>query len=238
MERYPDIVEVLDTVSSGIDEISKAYDFARQDEEIHSILRTKVGHCFEDLRRCLEYSAQDIWASYSKKKNKVYFPYGKTDEIFQKSVKKNLPALREQAPNLYALIESIQPFISGSDWLLELCGHTNFNKHDRLSPQVRRNSPSSSTTFGNIAKVESGGTIILDGANWGGVPMSKNGKLTISRDRTVAEMRAEISIPVPLVREFDWVKFEIDGSLHDILDLIKNSHARISSYISQLNEMI
>ena len=238
MERYPDIAEVLVSVGVGMKEISREYDAARIDEGKDSVLRTKVGHCFEDLRRCLEYSAQDVWSSYTKKKNSVYFPYGSTEDIFHKSVKKNLPALKEQAPAAYELIESMQPFSDGNDWLAELCKHTNFNKHNRLSPQVRKNSDASSTTFGNIARVSNGGTIILDGATYNGVPMSKTGKLTISCDKSVAEMRENINIPVSLIREFDWVRFEVDGSLRDILDLITYSHSRITDYIHRLNKII
>lgn len=138
MDRYSDIVELLSYVYKDIELIGEAYEAARKDEDQSQILRPKIKSCFENLRSVLEYSAQDIWASYTKKNNSVYFPYGKDEHDFLNSVKKNLPALKEQRIDLFELVERLQPHSCGSDWLYELCRHTNFNKHNRLSAQLRK----------------------------------------------------------------------------------------------------
>ncbi|PIB54055.1 hypothetical protein [Pseudomonas sp. 2995-1] len=238
MDRHSDILELLDVVRGDIEQISIAYAEARSNEVQENVLRPKIKSCFENLRSCLEYSAQDVWRSYTRKKNSVYFPYGKTEVLFLTSIKKNLPALPEQAPLVYKLIESIQPFVDESDWLYELCKHTNFNKHNGLSVQVRKNSSRSTTTFGNLLRIEGHGTITFVGSTFNGVPIGKDGSLTISSDRTVAETVKDINIPVSLSREFDWVKFEIEGSAYDTLELIKHSYLRISDYIAQLYKII
>ena len=88
----------------------------------------------------LEYSAQDIWFSFNNKNKKLYFPYGKTEALFHANVKRNLPKLGDNNPNVLHLIQSLQPFNCGDDWLAELCDQTNFNKHNKLGKQVRKNS--------------------------------------------------------------------------------------------------
>ncbi|MEX0165338.1 hypothetical protein MRBLPD1_003857 [Pseudomonas brassicacearum] len=238
MERYPDIVELLDEVQGDIDVISASYEKARNDEDQVKVLRPKIKSCFEHLRSALEYSAQDIWRSYTRKQNSVYFPYGRTEDDFNKSLNRNLPALKEQAPDLYKMVEALQPHKCGSDWLYELCRHTNFNKHDRLSPQKRENSSNSNTTLGCIVKNYGSATSTFTGCYYNGLPMANSGHLEVSASRRVSEIKENLFVPLPVLREFDWVEFKIDGSLFDILALIKTSHSEISRFAKEINDTL
>jgi hypothetical protein len=238
MERYPDIVELLEEVQGDIEVISASYEKARNDEDQAKILRPKIKSCFEHLRSALEYSAQDIWRSYTKKQTSVYFPYGKTEEDFNRSLGKNLPALKEQAPNLFELVEALQPHKCGSEWLYELCRHTNFNKHDRLSPQKRENSSNSNTSLGCIVKNYGNATSSFTDCSYNGLPMAIGGTLEVSANRRVSEIKKDLFVPIPVLREFDWVEFKIDGSLFDILALIKTSHSEISKFTKELNDTL
>ena len=238
MDRHQEILELLETVRIDISEISEAYDKARRDEDLAVILRPKIKSCLENLRSCLEYSAQDIWRSYTKKKNSVYFPYGKTEHLFQCSVKKNLPALQARAPKIYELILSLQPFAGGGEWLGNLCKYTNFNKHNGLSPQVRKNSTLSTTSFGSMIRAEGAVTVVMKGCTYNGIPISKSGALTISPDKRVSEISEDINIPVSITREFDWVRFELDDSITDVRELIIESYSRVSDYVSDLSKII
>jgi hypothetical protein len=238
MERYTDIVELLEFVTSDIALIAEEYEAARKDEEQSHVLRPRIKACFENLRSALEYSAQDIWASYTRKKNSVYFPYGKDEKCFTSSVNKNLPALKEQAPEVFNLVENLQPHKSGDDWLYVLCKHTNFNKHNRLSGQVRKNSSASSMRLGNVIRVEGEGSMAFVNCYVNDQPMSKNETFILSSTRKVSEMSAELSSHVPIVREFEWVEFELEGSVYDIMKIISKSHANISSFVSELRTML
>lgn len=238
MDRRSDIFELLESVGNDLLEIHGAYEAARKDEGKESVVRPKIKSCFENLRSCLEYTAQDVWASYTKKKNSVYFPYGKSEEFFISSVKRNLPGLKDQSPIAYKIIESIQPHVCGDTWLPDLCQHTNFNKHDRLSKQVRKNSPSSVTTFGNIIKLSGSGGVKFINCFANGLPMSKAGELVISSQRKVSEMNADLFAPILISREFDWVEFEILGTTSDILKLLKKSHLNISNFVAEILPII
>lgn len=238
MERYSDINELLEFVAGDISLIAEEYEAARTDEDQAHVLKPRIKTCFENLRSALEYSAQDIWASYTKKKNSVYFPYGKDEKSFALSVKKNLPALKDQSPVVFNLIENLQPYKSGDDWLYVLCKHTNFNKHNRLSGQVRRNSSNSAMRLGNIIRMEGEGAIQFENCYVNDKPMSRNNTFILSSSRKVSEMSAELSMHVPLVREFDWVEFELENSVYDIMKLISKSHFNISRFVAELKAVL
>ncbi|KHT39179.1 hypothetical protein [Vibrio sinaloensis] len=184
MDRYEDIIELLDTVDGNI-----------------STLRAKY-----------------------------------EEALFQANVKRNLPNLKTQLPHVYQLIESIQPFKSGDDWLKQLCDQTNFNKHNRLTGQVRKNSEGSTTNVGNLVSMR-GGRVVFDNCSYNGMPLGQGKPAVISSDMSVEEIEKSIAIPVKVNREFDWVEFHFDDSAHDTLELIEISHRNISLYIEELRKL-
>jgi hypothetical protein len=94
------------------------------------ISRPKVKSILEHLRSSLEYAAQDINSKLVSPKQKLYFPYGNNEIDFEKSIKRNLPNLINQFPEIYIEIKKIQNFKSGNDWLIKLCNLTNVTKHN------------------------------------------------------------------------------------------------------------
>lgn len=94
------------------------------------ISRPKVKSILEHLRSSLEYAAQDINSKMPMIKMKIYFPYGSTEEEFEKSIKRNLPDLALYFSNIYMEIKRIQKFDCGNDWLIKLCNLTNDAKHN------------------------------------------------------------------------------------------------------------
>lgn len=93
------------------------------------VSRPKVKSILEHLRSCLEYSAQDINAKFKVPKEKIYFPYAKNRDEFEKSLKRNLPNLESIFPDIYKEILLVQNFECGDDWLIRLCELTNSAKH-------------------------------------------------------------------------------------------------------------
>ncbi|OBS04809.1 hypothetical protein BAX55_16010 [Acinetobacter baumannii] len=112
-------------------------DLLIETNELIEIIRTyrkiskpKVKSIFEHLRSVLEYLAQDINDKLSSPSKRLYFPYGNTLENFENSIKKNLPLLRKELPDIYLEIKKIQNFSINDDWLLKLCKITNEAKHN------------------------------------------------------------------------------------------------------------
>jgi len=237
MKHHDDINLLFEDVRINIERLDGAYEAARINDEIEEVLKPVIKSSLEQLRSILEYSAQDIWSSYTKKKNSPYFPYGRDEAEFTKSAAKNLPGLQLQRPNVYALIESIQPHICGDKWLPELCSVTNFNKHRGLSKQVRANSKSSDVVVG-------GGAIVMRNAGSNsfsgfinGVPIGNGGLVTISNAMTAKQLRQQLG-QVPFVKEFEWVEFVFDGSAKDARKLIASSMEMIERYINELRKNI
>ena len=69
MNRYSDIDLLLEECSYNIERIRERYKAAVTDERQIEVLKPLVKSTLEHQRSVLEYSAQDVWESYTKKKN-------------------------------------------------------------------------------------------------------------------------------------------------------------------------
>lgn len=238
MKRHADITQLLEECDDYILKIERKYDAARSDEQQLEILKPLVKSTMEHFRGVLDYSAQDIWESYTVKNKSPYFPYGKDEESFLKSLNENLPGLKIQRPDLLAIVESIQPHRCGETWLSDLCSYANFNKHNRLKPQIRKNSPSSTLDVGGglIVMSEGGsvkiGRMVVDGELINKEPLDMSGAMPVK------ELREMISEHISIVKEYDWVEFHFDGSIHDVQKLLVSCQAGIGRYIEKLNAVI
>lgn len=127
-----DVGEILKHCNSQIESIA----IQIKEEEINKVV---LKNTLENLRSVLDYVAKDIVLKLKKiQKNsyineKVHFPYGQRENHFKDNVKRNFPTLRQDEPKIYKLIESIQPFKSKTNWLVDLCELTNEAKHNNLS---------------------------------------------------------------------------------------------------------
>ncbi|VVM43466.1 hypothetical protein PS623_00375 [Pseudomonas fluorescens] len=211
------------------------YTAAASDEELLIVSRPKIKSALESIRSALEYTAQDIWKSYSRKQNSVYFPYGVDDKEFRKSLKRNLPGLAEQSPVLFSLLESIQPHISGKHWLPELCALSNFNKHNGLTKQVRKNSPGNTVKIGSLVQLSNSENVVITGS-FGGVELGKNGPVKLGNSMTTEQIRSQINESFQISREFDWVEFHYDGSGSDLLAMLKMAHSEVSVFVEKVRE--
>ncbi len=234
-----DAEEVLADSALIIAQLQCVYKNAEADEELSYVSKTQVKAAVEGLRSALEYTAQQIWRSYTKKKNKVYFPYGADIEKFHASVKRSLPALKEQSPSLYALVESIQPHITGETWLSELCSVSNFNKHNGLSKQTRKNSPGKTLSIGDGAIVlKDSSNLVIHNGYIDGVPLSLKGSLRLSSLSSEEDVRNQVNRLIPLTRNFDWVEFHIDIINSDVLSMLNRSHQMISVFVKSASSEI
>ena len=239
MERYEDIQELLKTVQSNINQIELEYKKAKQDDELKTILRPLVKSTLEHLRSILEYATQDIWLSYNSKSNKkLYFPYGKDRHFFNKSINKNLPRIKKIKPNIYNLISNLQPHKCQDNWLIELCKQTNFNKHDKLSLQKRKNSKNSRTTIGNMFQIDATSSITFSNCSINGVPVGSETPVHIHGEMDTKTIKDKINLPINISKEFDWVEFRFENSAIDTLQLIKKSYQEISNFITKLKNEI
>ncbi|NGX51910.1 MAG: hypothetical protein KR126chlam5_00199 [Candidatus Anoxychlamydiales bacterium] len=146
MMRNDDIKNLLKHEEDRLINIKNVYDLSLKDKTIPTTLRIDIKNAMENLRSALDYMAQDInkaliIPNHKKNnrpfKNKNYFPYGEDKQSFEKSIKNNLPDLKIVHPDIYSLIEDLQPHACGDKWLQNFCQILNDNKHNFLSEQTR-----------------------------------------------------------------------------------------------------
>ena len=146
MMHNDDIKDLLKHEEDRLINIKNVYDLSLKDETIPPTLRIDIKNCMENLRSVLDYIAKDINEAIitpNRKKNnlpppkKNHFPYGQDKQDFEGSMKKNLPDLKIIRPDIYSLIEDMQPHACGDKWLLNFCQILNDNKHNFLSEQTR-----------------------------------------------------------------------------------------------------
>ena len=134
-----DIEEILKEVEEVISTISALYENAKKDSTVTQISKAKIKSALEHLRSILDYCALEAYLHvYEKKPGKIYFPYAKNEVLFDTYLAKNFKSLPQKNKKIYELIASLQPHVSGSNWLIDLCEYTNTNKHNNLTPQIKK----------------------------------------------------------------------------------------------------
>lgn len=233
MNHQSNVIELLNEVRDLISGIEQAYVQAKTAESVVVVARPKVKSCLEHLRSALDYIAHDLseTTDQAKPSKQVYFPYGKDAKLYQESLKRNLPGLDSK---YLPALESLQPHVCGDEWLIQLCKANNVNKHIRLENQERQNSPESTTKVGNIARIEGGGSVTIGKLFIDGVHVNPKGPLVLTGTKPVAEIESELSLPIPVAREYKWVKFVLANSGVDVLELLKKSHDRIQQFTDEL----
>lgn len=238
MWRLADIKELLAEVEEISASLGTTYEHAKSDRTILQIPRAKVKSALEHLRSVLDYCALDAYMHvYGTKPGKLYFPYGKNEALFNKHLASSFKGLREKHPKLYGLVASIQPHVSGSDWLVDLCGYTNTNKHDNLTSQVKRSIDR--VTVGNLVKISGNSTVTFVNSTVNGIQIGKNASTpaTISdamADEEIAEQLNPENPYILITRVAEEVKFFIEGSSNDALAFIQDSKARVSEFVGHL----
>ncbi|WP_130900532.1 hypothetical protein [Pseudomonas sp. Sample_11] len=238
MKRQSDIEELFKACDYNISAVSEQYEAARHNESIVKVMQPVIKSTLEHLRSILEYTAQDVWQSYTKKRNSPYFPYGKDQEGYLKSLKKNLPGLSVQRPDIESVIESVQPHKTGDTWLSDLCSYTNFHKHDRLKPQVRVDSQSNTVVLGGAVGFKDCDNITIIDSDFGGVIIGRDKPFVFSNKMKTHEIRSQLSKDANLKRYFDWVEFQFEFSVVDALTLLRVSRVKIFDYVERLKVVL
>lgn len=144
MKRYDDVIALIQKSREQYDEVKTQYEKSLRDKSLD--IRIKVKNLMENLRSILDYTARDLYEDVCKPHQQklgkpdprnIYFPYGRNESDFKSSITKSLPDLELLYGPIFNLIRKVQPFVSGSPWLCDLCYINNENKHDRLTPQTR-----------------------------------------------------------------------------------------------------
>ena len=239
MSAFADATELLNHAEAELPKIRKAYERSLAEKKVSAGLLVEIKNFLENVRSALDFAARGIFDKYgssSKTKPKIYFPYANADQdraAFEKSgrVETCIPGLKAPRPDLVEWLVEAQHFGSHAySWLPAFMDLTNENKHERLTPQVRKESKELRITGGwaSIGMGEGASISVGPGASIsvGGAVIRGGQEFGVGRPPRVEGGKVEM---------ITWVSFEFESNGHKVipfLEEILNGARKIVEHLS------
>lgn len=227
MTRQNDVAHLLLHVEGELPNIKKAYDASLEKKEIDYFLRIDIKNVMENLRSALDYMAKDIAVNIQGFGKWNYFPYGYSQMNFSKSTDKTLKNLRIKRPDIYSLIEAMQPHTCGNSWLPDLCCVVSSKKHDSLVPQVRTSQKIYSIGFRDNDPIISAPAGAID-APPGAISINKI-PITFNTSTGIPQQTDELKVAV-----ITWVSYKFQNTNIEVYPLLMIALAKIKETSKKL----
>jgi hypothetical protein len=227
--RKANVDALLSKAQEQLNGIRAEYDRSLHAQQIEPGLKIDIKNMCENLRSVLDYIAHDIREKHcptANPKDRFYFPILPDAQTFAKQANQWFPGLSSACPGVWAVLESIQPYQAGYEWLGRFNRLNNENKHGNLVEQTRKETH-------RITASTSGGSVSWDpksvrfgaGVSIGGVPVDPATQMPVPH-------------PSQKVERIVWVDFQfadigvsalslLSDSVSGITDLIKRIYAAI-----------
>jgi hypothetical protein len=236
--RKDNVIALLDHASNDLKNIEQQYEQALSEKKIPTSLQIDVKNFMENLRSALDYMAHDIYEVIIKPERdntgakaieKIYFPYGKTENDFKSGLGSRLPNLQSLNPNIFAIIETIQPHKCSDAWLYEFCRIVNEKKHDTLSPQTKTERQTMTASAGDASV-----TMPINSPNFS-VHQGQNVKVTLGGVPVRFSNQGIEPLAPGLERTITtWVSFQFAGTNIQVLPLLKKALEEITTLSSKI----
>jgi len=213
--RTASIEAVLDRSRRDFEAVKKRYVASLSAKHVDPDLRIDIKNLCENLRSALEYLAQDIRARHcpgADPRKRFYFPILASRREFEGQTASWFPGLATSSPDLWAYLETVQPYHDGQRWLGDFNRVNNENKHGDLLEQTRAESERVTVSG------PGGGQVSWDpravrfgpGVSIGGVPV---------------DPRTQLPVPHPCqrVERVIWVDFRFGGIGVSALQLLQSA---------------
>lgn len=147
MSYFDDAKELISHSEEAFKKIKKSYDESLHDKEIKKTLLIEIKNMMENLRSALDFTAHGLYDKYgdkARKADKIYFPYAweGLDQLgfaSKKVVDNKIPGLATNKADIVTRIESYQHLANADNkWLPKFMDLNNENKHQKLTPQIRK----------------------------------------------------------------------------------------------------
>jgi len=224
--RKEQVNALIEHAKSGLKSIEIQYKDALENTTIPHPLQIDIKNCMENLRSALDYIAHDIYEKVIAPQRtaaripeiiNIYFPYGKTENDFKSGVGSSLPELKTISQNLYNIIEAIQPYKAGDNFLYDFCNILNEKKHNVLTPQIKEIKQGLAMDFGG-ARIQMGPGSSISGTGFigtgtGGVFLRGD---KISGDSPATRISGNVKQTI-----IKWVSFKFSDTGVEVLPLLK-----------------
>jgi hypothetical protein len=222
--------------------IEEAYNASLSEKEIRPKLLIEIKNLMENLRSALDFAAHGLFQNYGSStasNPKIYFPYAslrQSKEEFQKSrrIDACIPGFSTSRPDIATKLESYQHFAAPDNtWLPLFMDLNNENKHQQLTPQVRKEAkelrissggasismgPGASVSIGPGASIQIGGLVIPGGQSF-----------DVNKPPvTIGPGRKEV---------ITWVSFHFSTNDEPVLPLLKQALEGVGGIVRELSEI-
>ncbi|HQH17986.1 MAG TPA: hypothetical protein PKZ43_00410 [Bacteroidales bacterium] len=225
--RKNDVNALIEHAKNDFENIKNQYSKALDETSISSTLQINIKNFMENLRSALDYLAHDIYekhiAPYRKTNGKpeiikIFFPYGKTENDFKSGVGSSLPDLKIVSIKLYEIIEAIQPYKIGDNWLYDFCKILNDKKHNTLTPQTKTKKQTMTALSGSSSI-----TIPINNPNIS-IQQGKNANITFNGVPIQLSNQGIEPLAPGLERTITtWIYFKFSDTNIEVLPLLKKS---------------
>jgi hypothetical protein len=209
--------------------------------EVVKLRSPKISNALNCLRICLDYAAHDIEDKLISEANKkgvtlkpkkdVYYPYGKTKKIFDERITEVLTDLKIYLPDVYNLMEKMQPYSQDStnQWLINFLKINNDTKHFDAEQQLKQKNGTVKIAGGAIV-IEKSHNIILNNITVNGV--KQDGEFHLGEGE-ILKKPANWEVEFEALAEF---KFKEPDEF--ILRLLKKTYDGVKEFIDTLYQLL
>lgn len=227
MTHFDDAKALVEHSKAALVRVRSTYDQSLHEHQVSPTLLVEIKSLMENIRSALDFAAGALFAKYgnAKPNAKVYFPYAlatQTAAQFRASNRIDvcIPGLLASRPDIVAVLESFQHF-GGSEWtwvptFMEL---NNENKHQRLTPQIRKETRQLKISSSGGASIVMGGGASISlgrGASirMGGTVIPGGQKISADKPGVVIGGTQEVTV---------WVSFHFSTNDAPVLPLLEQA---------------
>ncbi len=219
--RKTNIDALLSKAQDQLKAIRAEYDRSLHAQQIEPALKIDIKNLCENLRSALDYIAHDIREKHcpaANPKDRFYFPILPDAPTFAKQASQWFPGLPAACPAVWTMLESLQPYQPGYEWLGRFNRLNNENKHGNLVEQTRKETHriTASTPGGSVswdpASVRFGAGVFI-----GGVPVNPATQMPVPH-------------PSQTVERVIWVDFQF-------ADIGVSAHALLSDSVTGITDL-
>jgi hypothetical protein len=236
---FDDASHLVQHAREHLAKIQEVFNSSLAEKEIKPKLLIEIKNFMENLRSALDFAAHGLFGSYGSSpasRTRIYFPYAplsQSKEEFQNSrrVDASIPGLFDSRPDIVAKIESYQHF-SASDnrWLPLFMDLNNKNKHQQLTPQVRKEAKE--------LRISSGGASISMGpgasVSIGCGASIRIGGMVIPSGQSFDVNRPPVTMGLGNKEIITWVSFHFSTNDEPVLPLLKQALEGTSRIVREL----
>jgi hypothetical protein len=239
MSHFDDAKDLVKHANQALPKLEQEYQSSLNEQKIEATLLIDIKNLMENLRSALDFSAHGLFANYCqlpKTTPRIYFPYARLDEDLTafraaNQIERNIPGITAARSDVVARLESYQHFAGPANrWLPVFMKLNNENKHEKLTPQRRKEArqlqiesrgtgivlgPGAGISLGAGASISFGDVVIPGGQDFNG-----------ERPATIYGQGTQ-TVTV-------WVSFTFDSNGEDVLPFLKNAVAQVDRIVNEL----